>query len=60
MLLFSAGYYFSQVYPFKLFPLEISLGGRIFLFSEISHNSLKSQLVGPKNPLNIFFSVDRF
>ena len=31
-ILFSAGYYFSQVYPFKLFPLEISLGaGYIFL-----------------------------
>ena len=58
MLLFSAGYYFCQVYPFKLFPLEISLGAGFF--SEISHNPLKSQLVGPKNPLNIFFSADRF
>ena len=36
-ILFSAGYYFSQVYPFKLFPLEISLGtGFFFLKSAIT------------------------
>ena len=36
--LFSAGYYFSQVYPCKLLSLEISLQD---FFSEITHNLLK-------------------
>ena len=58
MLLFSAGYYFPRYILSSFFPSK-SVWGPDF-FSEISHNPLKSQLVGPKNPLNIFFSADRF
>ena len=39
----SAGYYFSQLYPCKPFLLEISLQ---YIFSEITHNPLKSQMIG--------------
>ena len=42
-IFFSAGYYFSQVYPCKLFSLQISLQD---IFSEITHNLLKSQIIG--------------
>ena len=45
MFFFSAGDYFSQLYPYKLFPLEISL--QDIFFYEITHNPLKSQMVGP-------------
>ena len=41
---FSAGYYFSQLYPCKLFPLEVSLQD---IFSKITHKPLKSHTVGP-------------
>ena len=43
-IFFSAGHYFSQLYPCKLFPLEIRMQD---IFSEITHNPLKSQKVGP-------------
>ena len=43
-IFFSGGYYFSQLHSCKLFPLEISLQE---FFSEITHNPLKSQMVGP-------------
>ena len=42
-IFFSAGYYFSQAYPCKLFSLEISVQD---IFSEINHNLLKSQIIG--------------
>ena len=44
-IFFPAGYDFSQSYPCKLFRLEISLED--IFFSEITHNPLKSQMVGP-------------
>ena len=43
-IFFSAGYYFFQVYPCKLFPLEISL--QEIFDSEITHNLLESQIIG--------------
>ena len=39
----SEEYYFSHVYLYKYFPLEISLQNT---FSEITYNLLKSQIVG--------------
>ena len=44
---FSAGYFFFQIFPCKVFfiyPLEISLQS---IFSEITHTHLKSQMVDP-------------
>ena len=52
---FSAGYYFSQVFPCKLFsPRNQSAG---YFFSENTHNPLKSQVVDLLYPPNIC-SVD--
>ena len=42
---FSAGYFSPQVFPCTIFPLEIC---RQDIFSEITHNPLKRQMVGPK------------
>ena len=36
-------YYFPQLCPFKLFPLEISLQD---IFSQITYNLLKSKILG--------------
>ena len=41
---FGAGYFFPGIYLRAFFPLEISLQD---IFSEITHNPLKSQMVGP-------------
>ena len=38
---FSAGDYFSQLYPYKLFPLEISLQDIFFMKSPITHSKVK-------------------
>ena len=45
MFSFSAGYFSPQVFPCTIFPLEIC---RQDVFSEITHNPLKRQMVGPK------------
>ena len=52
---FSAGYYFSQVYPCKLSLLKINLQDTFC--SEITHNLIKSQIFGRLSPPNIC-SVD--
>ena len=41
----SAGYFSPQVFPCTNFPLEICLQD---IFSEITYNPLKRQMVGPK------------
>ena len=38
---FSAGDYFSQLYPYKLFPLEISLQDIFFMKSPITPSKVK-------------------
>ena len=48
--------FFPGIFFACFFPVEISLQG---IFSEITHNPLKSQMVGPLNPPNIR-SADRF
>ena len=45
MFFFSAGYFSPQEFPCTIFPLEICLH---YIFSEITHNPLKRQMVGPK------------
>ena len=45
MFFFSAVYFSPQVFPCTIFPLELS---RRDIFSEITHNPLKRQMVGPE------------
>ena len=40
-IFFSAVYYFSQLYPYKLYPLEISLQHIFFLKSPITPSKVK-------------------
>ena len=55
-MFFSAGYFSPRNLSASFFPLEISLHD---IFSKITHNPLKSQIVGSQNQTNIC-SVDRF
>ena len=54
--IFFSAFFFSRNLFAYFFPLEISLQD---IFSQITHNPLKSQMVGLQNPPNIC-SVDRF
>ena len=55
-IFFSAEYFTPRNLLVCFFPLEMSLQD---IFSEITHNLLKSQMFAPENEPNIW-SVDRF